>query len=214
MKTNDLISMLAKEPATLAPSREMPKVNGAIALGMVGSLLLMLLWLGINPTLGADASTEPMFWGKLLYGAALAASLGVAVWQLGMPGRSANRALWASLGVVALMIAVGVYTLFETAAEQRVDLALGVSWAQCPVYVTMLSIPVFFATLYGLKKLAPTRLTLAGFVAGAFSGAVGAFVYALYCTEYDAAFVAIWYTLGVAVPAVIGAIIGRWVLRW
>ena len=65
-----------------------------------------------------------------------------------------------------------------------------------------------------MKGLAPTRLALAGAMAGLVSGAGGALLYALYCTEMAAPFLGIWYVLGMSIPAAIGAVVGPWVLRW
>ena len=48
-------------------------------------------------------------------------------------------------------------------------------------------LPVFVATLWAMKGLAPTRLALAGAAAGLLAGAVGAVVYTLHCPEMEGA---------------------------
>jgi hypothetical protein len=65
-----------------------------------------------------------------------------------------------------------------------------------------------------MRSLAPTRLTLAGAVAGLLAGAAGTFIYAFHCNESAAPFVVIWYTLGIAAVGVLGALMGRSLLRW
>ena len=75
-------------------------------------------------------------------------------------------------------------------------------------------VPVFVTVFWALRKLAPTRLVLAGAGAGLLAGAAGASVYAFHCVEYTAPFILIWYTSGMAAAALIGAGTSRWALRW
>ena len=78
----------------------------------------------------------------------------------------------------------------------------------------VLAAPVFLGVAWALRRLAPTRLAMAGAAAGLLAGAVGATVYGLYCEETAAAFVVTWYTLGIAVCATAGALLGPRLLRW
>jgi hypothetical protein len=80
--------------------------------------------------------------------------------------------------------------------------------------VILTALPTLAATFWALRQLAPTRLTLAGGIAGLFAGAAGAFVYSFHCTEGAAPFIAIWYSLGIALTAVLGAALGKSLLRW
>jgi hypothetical protein len=91
---------------------------------------------------------------------------------------------------------------------------MGQSSRVCAVLVTLTALPTLVATFWALRRLAPTRLTLAGAGAGLFAGAAGAFVYCFHCPEAAAPFIAIWYTLGIALTTAIGAFLGRYALRW
>ena len=53
----------------------------------------------------------------------------------------------------------------------------------CPFLVVMVSLPMLIASFWALRRLAPTRLTLAGALAGLFAGGAGALVYSLHCPE-------------------------------
>ncbi len=75
----------------------------------------------------------------------------------------------------------------------------------------ILSAPIFFALFWALRSLAPTRLRLAGAVAGLLAGARETFIYAFHCNESAAPFVAIWYTMGIVA---VGTLFGRLALRW
>ena len=70
------------------------------------------------------------------------------------------------------------------------------------------------ATLWAMKGLAPTRLSLAGGAAGLLAGTIGALVYALHCPEMEAPFIGVWYVAGMLIPTAAGASLGPIVLRW
>jgi hypothetical protein len=91
---------------------------------------------------------------------------------------------------------------------------MGRTWKYCLVGIPTLAVPVFVATLWAMKGLAPTRLSLAGAVAGLLSGAIAALVYALHCPEMEAPFLGVWYVAGMLIPAAAGALLGPLVLRW
>ena len=78
----------------------------------------------------------------------------------------------------------------------------------------IISAAAFLGLFWALRSLAPTKLTLAGGIAGMLAGAVGTFIYAFHCNESAAPFVAIWYTLGIAAVGVVGALFGRVLLLW
>jgi hypothetical protein len=91
---------------------------------------------------------------------------------------------------------------------------LGGSYEVCARNIVIISAPVFLGVFWALRSLAPSRLTLAGGVAGVLAGAVGTFIYAFHCNESAMPFVAIWYTLGIAAVGALGALVGRATLRW
>ena len=91
---------------------------------------------------------------------------------------------------------------------------MGRTWKYCLLGIPTLAVPVFVATLWVVKGLAPTRLSLAGAAAGLLAGAVAALVYALHCPEMEAPFLGVWYVAGMLIPAAAGALLGPLVLRW
>ena len=173
----------------------------------------MVLWLGVRPDLMPAMRTGP-FWMKFAY------ALSVAVLGFGLIDRLARpdgeggvfgSLILAPLGV---MIALALYQFFAAPADARMALMMGGSAQVCARNIVALSLPVFAGLFWSLRRLAPTRLTLAGAVAGTLAGAAGTFIYAFHCTESAAPFVAIWYTLGIAAVGALGAILGRVLLRW
>ena len=75
--------------------------------------------------------------------------------------------------------------------------APGASWR--------LPFPASRLSLLAMRRLAPTRPTLAGAGAGLFVGGIAATVYGLHCAETSAAFTLIWYTGGIALSTALGA---------
>ncbi len=214
MKTDQLIKMLATEPRGLAPVVPWSRLAMGFIAALAASALLMALWLGVNEDLIEDM-TIPMFWVKVSFGLALAATSFVVVQRLARPGvrMSTPAELFARVIVLALW-AFGLIFWLKTPSVERPEVLLGQSWSECPFNIAALSLPIFVATFWALRYFAPTQLARAGGIAGVFSGAAAAFIYSLHCIEYSPTFVALWYSLGIAIPGVVGMLLGRWLLRW
>lgn len=213
MKTDELIDMLARNEGAVNAREPLMRAAGMLAVGLAGSVGLMLASMGFNPGLAADMGV-PMFWIKGAFAAALVVAGLWASWRLGRPGASLRGlAAWMAAPLVAIWILAAV-VLVRASPAQRAELFFGETWASCPFKIAMLSAPVFVAALYAMKALAPTRLRLAGAGAGLLAGAAGAVVYTLHCPELAAPFIGFWYVLGMLIPAGVGALIGPRVLRW
>jgi hypothetical protein len=117
----------------------------------------------------------------------------------------------APFAVVAIMALV---RFGQAAPRARHDLLMGHSSSECPWRILVIGAPVLAGAVWAVRGLAPTRLLLAGLVAGGCAGGLGAAVYAFACNETSAPFLAIWYTLGIALVAALGAIAGSRLLRW
>jgi hypothetical protein len=213
MRTDELITMLAAGAAPVEPRATQRRYVTAIGWGAFGSTLLMALFLGVRPDL-AEAAHLPMFWVKLVFPALLCAGALYAAARLSRPGMSAARTPAMLAAPVAAMWLLALWSLLGADGAQRQALIFGESWAECPVSITLLSLPAFAAALWAMMGLAPTRPALAGAAAGLLAGAMGALAYALHCPEMAAPFLAIWYLLGMLIPAAIGALLGPWLLRW
>ena len=213
MKTDDLVTLLAAGVAPVPAGTVGRRFATAMAWGMTGSILLLVFALGVRGDL-AQAAGELTFWLKPAFAACLALAGLIATERLARPGMRLGL-VWAALAtpVLALWL-VATVMLINAAPAQRADLILGDTWKECPFNIAFISLPLFAATLWALKGLAPTRLALAGASAGLLAGALGALVYALHCPESTAPFLAVWYVLGIAIPTLAGAVLGPRVLRW
>ncbi len=212
MKTDELISLLAADPAP-EPRTVLRRFTVALALGLAVAFLLMVATHGIRADL-AQATGEAMFWGKLIFAGGLAFAGLIATQRLGHPGVRLGGVSLALAAPVLVLWLVAAVVLFGAAPAQRSHLILGETWSTCVFSIALLSLPLFAATLWALRGLAPTHLALAGASSGLLAGSLSTMVYALHCPESGAPFVALWYVLGIAIPTVAGAVLGPKVLRW
>lgn len=213
MRTDDLIALLAADLTPVDALRAERRYLAKLAAGALAAMVAMLLWLGPRPDIAA-AAPLPMFWLKLALPASLAMAALVALRRIGYPGVPLGRALWGAVVPVSLVWLLAGVALLTAAPAERLPLVLGDTWRQCPVTIAVLSVPAMALALWALRGLAPTRLALAGAVAGLFAGAVAALAYALHCPEMEAPFLAVWYVLGMLIPAGAGALLGPHLLKW
>ena len=213
MRTDDLVAALAADAAPVDPARADRLFLRKLAAGVLLAVIATLVWLGPRPDLAA-ATTLGMFWVKLALPAAVA--IGACLWayRLAHPGARTGHARAIALLPLLAISTAGVLVLAFAPPVQRLGLLLGDTWRECLLNIPLLSLPAFVLAFWGLRGLAPTRLSAAGAAAGLFAGAAGGFGYALHCPELAAPFLGAWYVLGMLIPAGIGALAGRWALRW
>ena len=212
MKTDELIAHLSDDLVAAPPHYVGRILAMGLGLGFLLSAILMLVAMGPRPDL-AVAMAGGAFWMKLAYTLSFA---GLGLWlveRLGRSDASARKPMLLLLMPVILLLGVAAVQ-FMAPGVNRHQLVMGDSWRVCAIDILTLSVPVFVTVFWALRKLAPTRLALAGAGAGLLAGAAGASVYAFHCVEYTAPFILIWYTSGMAAAALIGAGISRWALRW
>jgi hypothetical protein len=212
MRTDELIAQLSSGLEPVKRGQVARLLLAAAALGLVGSVVVMLGMMGLRHDI-ARAILSFGMWTKLVYTFVIAVLGYWLVERMGRPGAEMTR----PLQLLALpLLAIALLAALQMSAPQAdmPILVLGHSSRVCAFLVTVTALPTLAATFWALHKLAPTQLTLAGAGAGLFAGGVGAFVYSFHCNEGSAPFIAIWYTLGIVVTTAIGALLGPRLLRW
>ena len=212
MQTDDLTALLCDDlkpaPRALVP--------GLLLLGLVAGLVLsaalMWLMLGPRPDL-AIAMDGSAFWMKFVYVLAVGA---LGLWMVERQARAGADArtpfLLLAVPVVAMIVVASVQ--LSAPRADSAALIMGTSADICPLLIVVLVLPVYAALLLALRRLAPTRLGLAGAAAGLAAGGWAAAIYCFHCVESTAPFIVIWYSLGMVLAAALGAIVGRFALRW
>jgi hypothetical protein len=213
MKTDDLIGLLANQVTRVDRAALVRRFAQALPLGVAGSFIVMCVVYGVRHDLGSIARTA-VFWAKLAYPLAIAVGAMLAVTRLGRPGARTGHA-WTVIALPFLAVwLAGALVIGHTEPSARLSVLLGESWRTCPFNIVLLSVPTFPAVFWAVKALAPTRLRLAGAVAGLLASSVATTVYCLHCPEMSPAFWSVWYAIGMAMPAAIGAWLGPRLLRW
>jgi hypothetical protein len=212
VETDDLIARLSQD---LAPARHgtVARLLGTgLLVGLVVAAIILRMTLNFRPDLSA-AISGAAFWIKFSYTFALAA---LGLWIVERQSRAsadARKPLWLLLAPLALLAMLAMVQLSAPGADQH-DLMVGQTARVCSSLILLLSLPIFAGIFWAMRKLAPTRLTLAGAGAGLLAGAASATLYGLHCPETSAPFILIWYTLGILLATALGAVLGRWTLRW
>lgn len=211
--TDDLLERLTRDLRPVKRLDVVRRLGAALTLGAMIALAGVLVLLGPRSDM-ASAITTSMFWVKLAYGCALAGLAAWAIERISRPaGRAAGRAAWIALPLL-VMFGVAAVKLAVAAPELRHGLLMGASASLCPWRILATASPLYVALIWVMRGLAPTRLRMAGALAGLAAGGGGAAAYALHCPETSAAFVAVWYSAGIASMVIVGAVSGPRLLRW
>jgi hypothetical protein len=212
MRTDDLIGQLSANLEPVKRGAIGRLLLGAVAIGVIGSVVVMLAMLGLRHDFSSAMMSLGM-WTKLAYTLAIAVFAFFLVERAGRPGADmAKPALLLALPILSIVL-LAVMQMNAPGADMP-KLVMGHSSRVCAFLVTLTALPTLAATFWALRQLAPTRLTQAGALAGLFAGGAGAFVYSFHCTESTAPFIAIWYSLGIVLTTALGALLGRHFLRW
>lgn len=206
---DDLVGALEPVRPVRPASLALRFVFPALLVSAAGLAILI----GMRPDMPA-ALVLPSFWIKLIAMTAIAAAGWFALSAASRPGRSPAPGLIAAGALVILLLFAGLANLAFAGPGNRMDLLMGHSIQRCLPFVVLTALPVFAGSLLVLRRMAPTRLHLAGLAAGLFAGAAGAAVYSLSCNEASLTFLAVWYQLALLIVAGLGALAGPRLLRW
>ena len=211
MKTDDLIEALARgvEPAERLRWRRNLAIT--LAAGLLVSILLVAIGLGVRPDIGAARMPIMM---KAAFSALCAAVVLPAVVRLMRPGRPLGWRIGAVLLFLGLCGAATVVALMGEMPERRFEAWMGGAAPWCVVLIPLIAAPTAALLVWFMRAFAPTRLVLTGAAIGALSGGIAAVAYAMHCPTDSVAFVTTWYALAIAVCAALGAIVGSRFLRW
>lgn len=211
MRTDDLITLLARDGGAARPPRDLR------VLGM-GILVVLPLLIGIVAM--AEGLVPMSRWPQsaTLWKAGYAAALaGAGVWLLhraGRPGAGVTAPATVVAALLGLAALTGAFDWLAAPEAMRSAKLIGHSALVCPVAILVMSVPMQVAAMLAARPLAPVRPGLAGLAAGLVAGGVAALAYGLACTEGALVFVAVWYSAGMLLSGLAGWAIGRRMLRW
>src|SRR3546814_8583539 len=206
--TNELIGQLAAEAKAIPrPGAVLRRLSIGLAIGVVAASVATVTSFGM-PLQAVHHTGAAAFAMKLLFSTALFGIALVLLFVAGRPGHELGKR-WLWLLMPPAVVAISAVTELSMATPpQREAMWLGSTWQTCVAAIALLSLPVFAGVLWAFQCLAPTRLRLAGLLAGLVAGSAGAVLYALFCPETTATFLLRWYSLGMLCPGVIGPAAG------
>lgn len=213
VKTDELIDNLSETLAPVPRHAVLLRLAQGVGGGAIVSFLILWVSMGFRPDLAQAVGTS-MYWMKFFYTLSLAL---FAFWATERLARPSSKAGWPLLGAAVVILALTFLSgmqMMYTPPAKRMPMLMGHSSHVCPWLIVGLSIPIFIGTFWALRALAPTRIVLAGAVAGFASGALGAWIYAFRCDETTAPFLLVFFTLGMALVGLLGALVARRALRW
>lgn len=213
MNTSDWIDALARDVRPVPPGVPARRLGLGWLAGAVVALLAVALVFGLRQDL-LTALGQPVMWLKLGYPLLLLGAALPVLRRLSVPGWRPGWLVWVALPLTVAVWVWGLAVLQQASADQRNMLWMGSTWQACTPAIAAVSLPVLVAVLRALRSLAPTRLRLAGAMAGLLAGATGTLAYNLHCPEMAVPFVALWNTLAVLLLVALGAWIGPRSLRW
>ena len=213
MKTRDLVARLASNMAPVERDAVPKLLNRALMQGLAGNTALLVAVYGVRSDM-PELILTTMFWVRLAFPLAIIATAMKLAERLGRPGASLRLAWFAVALPFATMLLVTGVILLAAPPGYRLQLVLGTTWRTTTSNVVLLSLPSLAAMMHVMRRLAPTRLALAGAGAGLLAGAQGLLVYSLYCSEMAVPFWGIWYVLPIVITTGIGAAIAPRLLRW
>lgn len=211
--TDELIQRLAADARPLHRAAAVRRLSAGIALGAALALAAIAAGLGA-PLQAVQTTGVAAFAMKLLFCVAMFAASFTLLLRAGRPGHELRRR-WLWLLVPPALVAISAaMELSLSAPEFGDDQWPGSTWQTCLLAITIFSVPVFAGIWWAFQRLAPTRLRLAGLLAGLTAGSASATVYALYCPETAATFLLSFYSAGILAAGVAGMAAGPRLLRW
>jgi hypothetical protein len=211
MRTDQLIAELSMNPHR--QGNPQLRIIMAIALGWLVALAGLLVFLG-PPLQELEHTGMASFAVKLGYTVALTSLSVMAAIAAGRPGSKLAGPVALIIFPIILLSLVAMLELGTADAVARREMLVGTAYMNCVKSVVLASMPVFVGLVMAYRILAPTRLSVAGFLIGLSAGSAGAAAFALYCHESSSAFLIAAYTPAILIPAVIGAISGPILLKW
>lgn len=213
MRTDQLIDILAS--AQRRQPRGVPYVGmlAALVAGLAAALLLTTAILGIRPDLIA-ALTDPVVCLKLGFTVVVVLAAGIAARQMSLPGKASRGEAVILLLAFAALALWGVVDLAGRPVAEWAPCVFGRDWLTCLVAIPLLSLPAILAISVSMRRLAPTRLRLAGTFLGLAAGGAASFAFTLYCQDDAVPFFVVWYSLALGVSALLGRALGPRMLCW
>ncbi len=214
MKTDDLVTLLSMNPVPVDRRLVGRTLCIALAAGSIVSLGIALAGLGGRPDLMTGRALIFLF-VKLFFAVGIVSLALVYLTKLARPGGERKTPSFFLIALPFLVIAVLAAISLGFAPSSHWDkMIVGDQWLECLLSIPIIAIVPFAATIWAVRRAAPTNLARTGAFAGLIAGGVSAMGYAFHCTDDSLPFVAVWYGGTIVLCTLAGAALGPRLLRW
>jgi hypothetical protein len=213
MKTDELVTLLSTNPEPVDRGLVGRTLYVALAAGLIVSLGLALVGLGIRSDL-TTAGALIFLVVKLCFAVGIVSLALVYLTRLARPGGE-RKAPYFLVAMPFLVIVVLAAVSLGIAPSSHWDkMIMGDQWLECLLSIPIIAIVPFATIIWAVRRAAPTNLVRAGTFVGLVAGGVSAIAYALHCTDDSLPFVAVWYGGTIVLCTLAGAALGPRLLRW
>ncbi len=213
MKTDDLVTLLSMNPVPVDRRLVGRTLCIALAVGSVAALGITLVGLGVRADLMTVRALAFLV-VKLSFAVGIVSLALIYLTRMARPGGERKTpSFLIALPFLAIVILAAI-SLGLAPSSHWDEMIVGDQWLECLLSIPIIAIVPFAATIWAVRRAAPTDLARTGAVAGLVAGGVSAMAYALHCTDDSLPFVAVWYGGTIVLCTLAGAALGPRLLRW
>lgn len=213
MKTEDLVALLSTNLEPVDRSAVVRTLFIAVGGGVVVALGIAFFGLGVRSDFGTSRALIFLTL-KLAFAIGIVGLAIVYLTRLMRPGgerRISPLLIVLPFLVIVLLAAVSLGSAPRAHWDRMI---VGDEWLECLLSIPIIAIVPFAASIWAVRRGAPTNLVRAGACAGLVAGGVSAIGYALHCTDDSLPFIAVWYGGTIVLCTLAGAVLGPRLLRW
>ncbi len=213
MKTDDLVALLSTNLEPVDRNAVVRTLCVAIAAGSIVALGSAFVGLGFRADL---TTTRALIFlaAKLAFAIGIVGLALVYLTRLARPGGERKISPFLVAVPFLLTVVLAAISLGSAPRSHWDRMIVGDQWLECLVSIPIIAIVPFAASIWAMRKGAPTNLVRAGAFAGLIAGGVSAMGYALHCTDDSLPFIAVWYGGTIVLCTLAGAALGPRLLRW
>jgi hypothetical protein len=213
MKTDDLVALLSANLEPVDRNAVFRTLHVAIAAAAIAALGIAVAGLGLRPDL---TTTRALIYLtiKLAFAIGIVGLATTYLMRLARPGGERGMSLFLIAVPFLIVVILASISLGSAPPAHWDRMIVGDEWLECLFSIPVIAIVPFTASIWAVRRAAPTNLVRAGAFAGLVAGGVSAMAYALHCTDDSLPFIAVWYGGTIVLCTLAGATLGSRLLRW
>jgi hypothetical protein len=213
MKTDELVAILSTNLEPVGRKALVRTLFLAVGAGLIVALGIAFFGLGIRSDFTSSGAL--IFLAvKLAFGIGIVGLAMVYLTRLARPGGERKISPLLIVAPFLVIVFLAVISLGSAPRAHWDKMIVGNEWLDCLLSIPIIAIVPFAASIWAVRKGAPTNLVRAGALAGLVAGGVSAMAYALHCMDDSLPFIAVWYGGTIVLCTFIGSVLGPRLLRW